>query len=67
MVLFRPDRAFAYSIETGRVVPFESTPHGWNHTVGLEAPNDANSESQEVMEIMITEKRSEQTEKIEHT
>ena len=33
---FGPDRAFAYSIETGRVVPFESTPYGWNLTVGLE-------------------------------
>ena len=32
----------------------------------LEAPNDANSKLQEVMDIMMTEKRSEQTEKIEH-
>ena len=40
-VCFGPDRAFAYKIETGRVIP--STPNGWNLTVELEAPNGANS------------------------
>ena len=63
-VCFGPDRAFAYKTETGRVMPCESTPNGWNLTVELEAPNDANSKLQEVVDIMMTEKRLEQTEKI---
>ena len=42
-VCFGPDRAFAYKIETGRVIPFESTPNGWNVTAELQAPNDANN------------------------
>ena len=57
---------FAYKIETGRVIPFESTPNGWNLTVELEAPNDANSKLQEVMHTMMTEIRLEQTENLEH-
>ena len=40
--------------------------NGWNLTVELEAPNDATSMSQEVMDIMMTEKGLEQTEKTEH-
>ena len=63
---FGTDRAFAYKIEIGRVIPFESTPNGWNLTVELEAPTDANSKLQEIMDIMMTETRSEQTEKAEH-
>ena len=54
-VSFGPDHAFAYAIETGRVIPFESTPNGWKLTVELKAPNDANSKLQEVMDIMMTE------------
>ena len=42
-VCFGPDDAFAYKVETGRVIPFESTPNGCNLTAELEAPNDANS------------------------
>ena len=61
-----PDRAFAYTIDTGRVIPSESTPNGWNLTVELVAPNDANSKLQEVMDSMMTEKRLEETEKSEH-
>ena len=38
----------------------------WNLTVQLEAPSDATSKLQEVMDIILTEKRPEQTEKIEH-
>ena len=53
-------------IETGRVIPFESTPNGWNLTVELEAPNHTNNKLQEVMDIMMIEKRLEQTEKIVH-
>ena len=52
---FGLDRAFAYKIETGRVLPFESTPNAWNLTVELEAPIDVNSKLQEVMDIMMTE------------
>ena len=48
---FGPDRAF------GRVIPFESTPNGWNLTVELEAPNDVNCKLQEIMDIMMTENR----------
>ena len=44
-------------MDTGRVIPLESTPNGWNLTVELEAPNDANSKLQEVMDMMMTEKR----------
>ena len=45
-VSFGPGGAFAYTIDTGRVIPFESTPNGWNLTVELEAPNDANNKLQ---------------------
>ena len=65
-VCFGPDRTFASKIETGRVIPFESRPNGWNLTVELEAPNDANSKFQEIMDIMMTEKLLEQTEKTKH-
>ena len=65
MGLFQPGRAVAYKIDIGRGIPFDSTPNGWNLTVELEAPNEANSKLQEVMDIMMTEKRLEQTEKIE--
>ena len=65
-VFFGPGRAFAYKIETVRVIPIESTPNGWNFTAGLEAPNDANSKLQEVMDIMMTEQRLEQRVKVEH-
>ena len=45
-VSFGPGGAFAYTIDTGRVIPFESTLNGWNLTVELEAPNDANNKLQ---------------------
>ena len=44
----------------------ESTPNGWNLTTELEAPNDASSQLQEVTDIMMTEKRLEPMENIEH-
>ena len=66
-VCFGADRAFAYKIETGRVKSFASTPTGWNLTVEHEAPNDVNSKLREVVDIMTTERRSDHTEKIEHT
>ena len=65
-VRFGPDRALAYKIETGTVIPFEITPDGWNLTVELGAPNDANSKLQEIMDIMMTEERLVQTENIDH-
>ena len=65
-VCFGPDRAFAYKTEIGPVIPFESTPNGWNLTVELEAPNDANSKLLGIMDTMMTEKRLEQSEQIEH-
>ena len=61
LVCFGPDRAFAYKRETGRVTPFESTPNGWNLTVELDAPNDANSKLQEIMDITMIGKNLEQT------
>ena len=51
-VCFGPDRSFAYNMEIGRVIHFESTPNGWNLTIELEATNDAKSKLQEVMDIM---------------
>ena len=54
------------SMQNGRVIPFESTPNGWNLTVELQAPIEANSKVQEILDIMMTGKRLEQTEKIEH-
>ena len=51
-----PDRAFACNIAAGRVISFGNTPNGWNLTVELEAPGDANRKLQEVMDIMITGK-----------
>ena len=44
-VFFGPDRAFAYKIETGRVIPFEPTPTGWNLTMELEAPGKRQQEA----------------------
>ncbi len=52
---FGPDRAFAYDIETGRVTPLESTPAGWNLTLEIQAPNDANGKLAEHMEIKASE------------
>ena len=55
-------------METGSVMPFESTHHGWTLTVELEAhQNDATGKLQEIMDIMMTVKRLEQTENTEHT
>ena len=65
MCLFRP-WSCAHKTEIGRVTPFESSPKGWNITSKLEVPNDANSKLQEVMDIIMVEKRLEQTEIIEH-
>jgi hypothetical protein len=56
-VCFGPDRAFAYKIDTGRIIPFEPTPTGWNLTVELEAPNEANKKVNEVMEMRASEQR----------
>ena len=63
-VCFGPHRAFAYKIESGRVIPFENTSKGWNFTVELEAPDDR--KLRENMDTMRAEKRVEQMEKIEH-
>ena len=49
------------------MIPSASTPNGWNLTVELEAPNNANSKLQEVMDIMMAEERLEKTENVEHT
>ena len=65
-VCFGPDRAFAYK-KTDRVISVESTPNGWYFTVELEARKDANSKLQEVKDTMVTEKRLEKAEEIEHT
>ena len=51
-VCFGPDRAFAYKPETGRVIPFEPTGSGWNLTMELEAPADANEKVQSAVEAM---------------
>ena len=59
-VCFGPDRAFAYEIDTGRVVPFENTASGWNLTVELEAPSDANEKLRTVMEVAASERRADQ-------
>ena len=59
-VCFGPDRAFAYRPETGRVIPFEPTPTGWNLTLELEAPNDANRKLEEYMELEAGERREDQ-------
>ena len=56
----------AHKAEIGRVTPSESTPKGWNITSKLEAPYDTNMRQQEVMDIIMVEKRLEQTEIIEH-
>ena len=54
-VCFGPDRAFAYKIDTGRVIPFESTPTGWNLTMELEASENANKKLQEAMDTKLAE------------
>ena len=66
VVCFGPDRAFAYNTDIGRGIPFGSTPVGWNLTVELEAPDDANNKLQEVMDIVMTEQRLEKTENVRH-
>ena len=58
-VCFGPDRAFAYKIETGRVIPFEPTPTGWNLTMELEALENAKKKLQEAMDTKIAEMRTE--------
>ena len=65
-VCFGRGRGFAYKIDTGRVIPPERTPNGWNLAAELEAPNDAKSKLQEVTNMMMTGKRLEQTENVEH-
>ena len=57
-VCFGPDRAFAYKIETGRVIPFKPTPTGWNLTMELEALENANRKLQQVMDTKIAEMRT---------
>ena len=57
-VCFGPDRALAYKIDTGRVIPFESTPTGWNLTVELEAPENANKKLQEAMDTKIAKMKT---------
>ena len=44
-----------YKIATGRVIPFESTPTGWNLTVELEVLENANKELNEAMDTKIAE------------
>ena len=44
----------------------KARPNGWNLTVELEASKNTNIKLQEVMDIMMTEQRVEQTEKVEH-
>ena len=56
-VCFWPHRAFTNTTDIGRAKPLESTPNGWNLTFELEAPNDANSKLQKVIDIMMTEQR----------
>ena len=63
-VCFDPGRAFANKIHTARGIPSETTPDAWNYTVELEAPSDANRKLREVMDIMHTEQRFEQTQKV---
>ena len=43
----------------------KGTPNGWNITLALEAPSDANRKLQDVMDIMSTEQGLEETEKVE--
>ena len=57
-VCFGPDRAFAYKIDTDRVIPFESTSTGWNLTVELEEPENANKKLQEAMDTKIAEMKT---------
>ena len=57
-VCFGPDRAFAYKIETGNVMPFESIPTGWNLTMELEAPENANKKLQEATETKIAKMKT---------
>ena len=54
-VCFGPDRGFAYKIETGRVIPLESTPKGWNLKMELEVPDNANRKLHEAMDTKIAE------------
>ena len=58
-VCFWPDRAFAYKIEPDRVsYHLRARP--------MDGTSQLNSKLQEIMDIMMTEKHLEQTEKIEH-
>ena len=59
-VRFGPDRVFAYTKE------FDCADNGWNLAVEPGSPNDSNSKLQEIRDIMITENRIENTEKIDH-
>ena len=56
-VCFGPDKAFAYKIDTGRVIPSEPMPTGWDLMLELEAPNDANNMLNTMMEVAASERR----------
>ena len=58
-VCFGPDRAFAYKNETGRVIPFEPTPTGWNLTMELEGAGKRQQEDSGAMDTKIAEMRIE--------
>ena len=52
-----PDRALAYKIWIlAEAYRLRARPNGWNLTDELEAPNDANSKLQEIVDTMMTEK-----------
>ena len=59
-VCFGPDRAFAYKIDTGRVIPSEPTETGWNLTVELEAPYYANEKLNAALEVAESAQRVDQ-------
>ena len=61
-VVFGPDCAFSYKPKTGRVTHFEPTSTGWDHTVTLEPPNEANR----IMRELIAAKRAEKNGLHEH-
>ena len=56
-----PGRVFAHKVETGRVIPFETRPMGGTSQLNS-STDDANSKLQDVMDIIMTDKRLEQTE-----
>ena len=59
-VVFSPSEGFAYQPQSKRMVKFDNTPTGWDLTVELEAPNEANKRIEEYAQVQQADRNVEQ-------